>query len=566
MANWAADVGQIASRARWLTGPILDKELRVASRRRRYYLMRFAYVGLLTCFVLGVWFSYVRRGSGGSVVYQASRIGVAGRYIAVTLVWFQFLAAQLIAAVLLSDAINGEVRKRTLGVLAVTGVTSVQIVVGKLAGRFLQIGLLLVASLPLLAVVRVFGGVPWDYVVSGLGITLGATLFAGALSLLFSAFCRQAYTGVLGVLACYWVLFSGSDLLLGWLARVGRITAASAESAGLLTNPFVLLRTRTTEMFTSQAGPVPSSRWPWHCLVLLAASGAVLMASAWRVRYVAACSPGDRWGRHFGRQPRPARAAGGILARHIARRRALRPGSSPVVWKELHASWLPRHRAARWAAGIFVAGACLVLLAVLIVTGEASLAGSYLSVLYLAFLVRLATGAAGGIAGEREARTLSVLLATPLEDREIVNGKALAALYRSLPLLVPVPLLCLLASWSDAASRTGTLESVGEAGLHLLSLAALVLFVLGLGLYFSVRLKTTAAAVVTTVAVCFGLTSCTCNVGSLTLGLAAALAGHGGKTWGAGLLPAAISALVFGWAGLSFLHAATDRLRGDALR
>ena len=35
----------------WLTGPLFDKELRVSSRRKRNYILRFAYVVLLTIFV-----------------------------------------------------------------------------------------------------------------------------------------------------------------------------------------------------------------------------------------------------------------------------------------------------------------------------------------------------------------------------------------------------------------------------------------------------------------------------------------------------------------------------------
>jgi hypothetical protein len=37
-----------------LAGPIFDKELRVASRRRRTYVLRFVYVGVLTLFVVQV--------------------------------------------------------------------------------------------------------------------------------------------------------------------------------------------------------------------------------------------------------------------------------------------------------------------------------------------------------------------------------------------------------------------------------------------------------------------------------------------------------------------------------
>ena len=42
-----------------LTGPLFDKELRVSSRRKRNYFLRFVYVGLLTVFVAIVWESSV---------------------------------------------------------------------------------------------------------------------------------------------------------------------------------------------------------------------------------------------------------------------------------------------------------------------------------------------------------------------------------------------------------------------------------------------------------------------------------------------------------------------------
>jgi hypothetical protein len=43
-----------------LTGPIFGKELRISSRRRRNYVLRCAYVALLTVFVVVVWLDQVR--------------------------------------------------------------------------------------------------------------------------------------------------------------------------------------------------------------------------------------------------------------------------------------------------------------------------------------------------------------------------------------------------------------------------------------------------------------------------------------------------------------------------
>jgi hypothetical protein len=51
----------------WLTGPIFDKELRVSSRRRRNYGLRFVYLFLLTVFVAFVWLAAVELHSGPSL-------------------------------------------------------------------------------------------------------------------------------------------------------------------------------------------------------------------------------------------------------------------------------------------------------------------------------------------------------------------------------------------------------------------------------------------------------------------------------------------------------------------
>ena len=168
----------------WLTGPIFDKELRTSSRRKRNYVLRFAYLAILTVFVVLVWSSMVKLRGGGA--YRISRMSEAGLAIITTIIVFQFIATQFIAVVMLSTAISDEIYNRTLGVLMTTPINSFQIVMGKLFSKLLQLILLLSVSLPLLAIVRVFGGVPWDYVLSSLCITLTAVIFAGSLSLYFS--------------------------------------------------------------------------------------------------------------------------------------------------------------------------------------------------------------------------------------------------------------------------------------------------------------------------------------------------------------------------------------------
>ena len=133
----------------WLTGPIFDKELRVTSRRKRYYFLRCGYVLLMTAFITYLWLIEVRFPSSNSFVYQSSRMAIVGIVIVTYITWFQFIAAQSLAAIFLSTAISEEIQKNTLAVLMATPVTSLQIVTGKILSRLFQVILLLLISLPL---------------------------------------------------------------------------------------------------------------------------------------------------------------------------------------------------------------------------------------------------------------------------------------------------------------------------------------------------------------------------------------------------------------------------------
>ena len=200
----------------WIAGPIFGKELRVSSRRRRNYCLRSFYLLFLGVFIALIWVQEVRyRGINAS--YSISQMARAGSNIIMFIVWFQFCAAQLVAGITLSTAISDEIYNRTLGVLMTTPVTSFQIVVGKLLSKLLQVIILLAIAFPLLAVIRVFGGVPWDYLLSSLCITLTTVIFVGSVSMFFSIFNRRAYLVIILTVLSLGVLFFVMPMLAGFL-------------------------------------------------------------------------------------------------------------------------------------------------------------------------------------------------------------------------------------------------------------------------------------------------------------------------------------------------------------
>ncbi len=531
-----------------LASPIFVKELRVTSRRRRSYVLRFAYVGLLTLVIVQIWFVTVGMYRHASAVVRASHMGEAGTYIAISVVWFQFITGQILAVVLLSDAISREVRQRTLDALLVTPIRGLHIVTGKLLGKLLQLVSLLAISLPMLAVARAFGGVPWDYVVSGLCITLAVSVFAGSLSLLASALLRHAYQAVLVVGLWYVVIWGLLPGLVMGLWRAGCLGNATATAILSLTNPFLALLARTQAMLGTPVtvgalGPL----WQ-HCLILLAAAAVAALLCVRRMRRIA---------------PVPVAAhPEGPGTRAAAVIRPVR--GSPIVWKELRRPLLPARGRRLLMVALLVIAAGLAGAGIFFWAEMAFVVFLLIQVLQFLFVLDVAVSAAMSVVREKEARTWAVLLATPLENREIAKGKAIGILRRDLPLLLPLPLMYLITYLSIPGRGHAAIWFVPALGWVVIALAGNVTFLLGVGLYLSTRLRTATAAVAATLAVYLVPKFFCCGAFNplFLIPMAAFGANTQGGLWFA-LVATCIPSAVYVGIGLLFLGAAIGRVRRD---
>ncbi|MHC4435237.1 MAG: ABC transporter permease subunit, partial [Planctomycetota bacterium] len=270
----------------WLTGPIFAKELRVSSRRCRNYVLRFLYLSLLTGLLGMVWLALIDR--GGSGLFRASRMAEAGKMVIMCTVWFQFCVTQVVAVVMLSTSISDEVYNRTLGLLMTTPISGFQIVMGKLLSKLLQLILLLSISLPVLAIVRVFGGVPWGYVVSSLCVTLTTMIFFGSLSLLFSVFTRRVYIVIIATVLALFLILAVLPYFAGvlWFAAKGNWPGRTLTAALFCHNPYAVMFSTSMEMLGGRMGGMPSFYWPLHCCIVLGLSFPVLLACVVSVRTV----------------------------------------------------------------------------------------------------------------------------------------------------------------------------------------------------------------------------------------------------------------------------------------
>ena len=489
MASFVTKVWHGVVRPGRLAGPLFDKELRVASRRRKYYLLRFAYVCLLAIVVRHFWDSFVRVGGPGPMVAQVARMGAAGRGVSVTIIWFQFIAAQVLAAVLLSDAISGEIRRRTLEDLLVTPIRGIHVILGKLLGGLLHVILLVGISLPVLAVARALGGVPWDYLVSGLCITLSASVFAGALSLLCSTIYRQA-SRVVVMVGLWYVALWGLDglqlLLLPWTLPVGNRAGAMLWS---LVSPLHALYVRTQTML---AGPSPASpcvALAPHCLTTLLAAMILLVLSARRVRRVIPAlirGPADEG-------PEAMRVLQSEAGKVVRRTRAgalMRQGlKTPLLWWDLSLSLFPT-RVFDVVLWLIVGG-----LALFTGQGRRQIFVIPISALQWLFIIRLGVAAAGSITREKQAHTWAILLTTPLDEGEILIAKAGDALRRTLALLVPLVSLYWLAFVSGIPWQQDLPDLVLHVAVPVIHLAGTIVLLLGTGLSAGIHCRTATGAI-----------------------------------------------------------------------
>ena len=244
--------GRLATRLR-RRGPlmpgiaaILVKELRGRMRGRRafvivtIYLVVLAVIGWMLQRMNEEAFNLSNCIGCGTVSFASATVG---RGIFVGLLMLQTLIVAVLAPASTSVAISGERERQTLDLLAVTPISSLAIVLGKLVSALAWVFVLVLASIPITALVFVFGGVAPDDVLRGYAILLATAVGLGSVGLFFSALLRRtgASTGITYVVMLLLVI--GSIFVWDFLAltspRSSFTIAKRPPQAILYLNPFI---------------------------------------------------------------------------------------------------------------------------------------------------------------------------------------------------------------------------------------------------------------------------------------------------------------------------------------
>jgi ABC-type transport system involved in multi-copper enzyme maturation permease subunit len=397
--------------------PIVERELRVAARKRGTYWFRF----FAAMAVLVIWLVLVL-GSGGKV--KSAQLGRA-LFDAISIVALVFCAGAGIF--LTADCISEEKRDGTLGLLFLTDLQGYDVVLGKLAATSLHSLYALLAIFPVMALSLLMGGTAigefWRTVLVMIA-ALFWSLSAGLLVSVVSRGTRQAMGGALVVVLLVNCVLPTLyvSLILEWLKRPIRPL--------LWGSPF----------FAFTLAQYPKREF-WESLGTIFGLGLIFLAFAsvvlprmWQER--------SRFSRADKKQNERLQTFrfGDARTRRALRARTLLP--NPFYWlasrdrsPKLIGWLLFGSLAALWSCLIFG-----TLIAPAPIDQEAFAAAMFLAFgLHLIFKYMIATEATRRFSEDYHSGALELLLITPLSESQIIAGQ-----WRALRRHFKVPLILLV--------------------------------------------------------------------------------------------------------------------------
>jgi hypothetical protein len=407
-----------------LGGPIFTRELRVASRKGRTYWLRFLYVVVLAVVLV---MALGRTAFSGNAAFGTAQAATVATALAHVITWCNFVVAQLVAVSLLGSVMSDEARQRTLGTVLTTPLGARRFVTGMLLGRLVQPLFIIALSFPCIALLRVFGGIPWQFVGAGVSITITTTLFAGALALWLSVCSRRAVS-VSGTAGGLMVLVHIGPEIAAMLAAFAGEPFSGATEILFIASPAVVLGMNSSGVVWGAGTPSALLLWPLHCALALGATAVLLALAAGKFRARAL--------RHV--FPAPKRTTGSFDA-------SLRPvRGNALVWKDV----VVGRRLSEQILVVALLASSLLAMALVPWSHEGTTWGISLLVLFaLTVTAVLVPGlqAAECITREKEGRTWPVVLMLPFTDGEIIRWKLRALVRRNRALwLALVPALAAL--------------------------------------------------------------------------------------------------------------------------
>jgi ABC-type transport system involved in multi-copper enzyme maturation permease subunit len=415
--------------------PVVERELRLKSRRSRTYYSRCAMAVVATLMSLGIITVSLSAGRNptqiGQDLFRASALAA-------------FVFSLLAGITVTADCLSEEKRDGTLGLLFLTDLKGYDVVLGKLVAASLPVFYLLVAAIPVLALPFFLGGVTAGEFWRMAAALLAALFFSLSVGMFVSAISRDSRRAFAAATTMVAALTLAPLLISLRIVSPGTIwTAALAALPG---PGLVFLGVDESKYTTMRDGFWRSLFVLLLLSVALLAVASLLLPHAWQDRAVRS-------------RPAASREINAPLRRRQARRKKLL-GGNPVVWLA------ERTRLNTWAAQAF-----WILIVALWLAGFSALRNRALALpmvfaavyaLHAVVKCWVAWEASRRIAEDKRSGALELLLTTPLGERPVLAGWLIGLKRRFLWPFVTLCALDVHLWWS------------GESGEWLLAMVAIV--------------------------------------------------------------------------------------------
>jgi ABC-type transport system involved in multi-copper enzyme maturation permease subunit len=499
-------------------GPIFSREALTSPRQLRHFLIRSGYVAAL----------FVLMYTAGQAMFgwqQVRSIGDVARFGSLVFQIFSLVQLSLVLFFALLFGASGVAQEKdrgTLILLLMTDMRNHELVLGKLFAGLLMVMVLILASVPVLFLVLLLGGVGIDQVLWSLVICAASALTAGSWGLLV-AYWREKTFQTLAISVLGFVILLGvvEGLVTGLDSLSASSTAAhwAAHWIGLL-NPYRVLLSVLNPL-AGRSGLEPAHVAAWDFLLVMAV--ATLVINGITMLRLRIWNPSRSFEAPVGWQEETAAnstdsegAAADQALSGVAEVARTRPQSTaktrriwanPVVWREICTKAYGRKILVIKAAYVVVAA--LIAFAIAqspasseLVLGMISPAGVGLVGLCLISLMLINAQAVTALTSERDGKTLELLLMTDVTAKEFIYGKLGGIFYNTKELIV-IPLA--LAAYV-LYTRAGAADAFSEVCLYVtLGFLVLVVFSATLGLHSGLSFERSRTAIANSLGTIFFL-------------------------------------------------------------
>lgn len=443
-------------------GPILAREWLVTPRKLRFYLQRVVFVAVLFSLVCTAWALM----AGIQHVRNLGDLARFGGLVFQIVVPLELIVSLFLATVSAASSVSQEKDRRTLILLLLTRLTSVEIVLGKLTATLIAVANLILSALPLLLMIAILGGVS------------AAQVFAATAIILVTS----AWAGALANMVAFWREKTFQTLAISLLAIVGWLVFCEA----IAVHSFSAIDPKWAELLSpiravwAVCQPIPADTWSFipggvataHsalgvCATVLFCTVAVLRLRTW--------NPSQQV-RPQAPEPDENYATAGPTATREPRSwkvRAPRPmWNNPVLWREM----------CTWAYGrkLLLIRLAYIALFAAAVTGlywsvssgvalqRSRLADELIPVsariltpFFVVSFVMINALAVNSITNERDGQALDLLLATQITPAQFLLGKLIGVLYVTKEMVVLPMALTAYLWWQGGISTENFVFTAG---------------------------------------------------------------------------------------------------------